>query len=94
MNKIEQGGRLDSNMIKLIAIIAMTVDHIAWAVFPGYPAALLPVVMHLIGRITCPVMCYFIAEGFHYTRDVRKYTARLFIFAVISHFAYIFASND
>lgn len=94
MNKIEQGGRLDSNMIKLIAIIAMTVDHIAWAVFPGYPAAPLPVVMHLIGRITCPVMCYFIAEGFHYTRDVRKYTARLFIFAVISHFAYIFASND
>lgn len=94
MNKIEQGGRLDSNMIKLIAIIAMTVDHIAWAVFPGYPAAPLPVAMHLIGRITCPVMCYFIAEGFHYTRDVCKYTARLFIFAVISHFAYIFASND
>ena len=52
MNKIEQGGRLDSNMIKLIAIIAMTVDHIAWAVFPGYPAAPLPVAMHLIGRIT------------------------------------------
>ena len=28
---------LSSNAIKLIAIAAMTVDHIAWAVFPGYP---------------------------------------------------------
>lgn len=36
----------------------------------------------------------FIAEGYHYTRDIKKYTARLFVFAVISHFAYIFASND
>ena len=39
-------------------------------------------------------MCYFIAEGYHYTKNINKYTARLFIFAVISHFAYIFASND
>lgn len=39
-------------------------------------------------------MCYFIAEGYHYTKNINKYTSRLFIFAVISHFAYIFASND
>ena len=35
-----------------------------------------------------------IAEGYHYTRDINKYTVRLFGFAVISHFAYIFASMD
>ena len=80
---------LDSNAIKLIAILAMTVDHIAWAVFPGYPRAALPLLMHLIGRITCPIMCYFIAEGFHHTHDVRKYTARLFLFAFLSHFSAI-----
>ena len=85
---------LDSNAIKLIAILAMTVDHIAWAVFPGYPREWLPLAMHLVGRLTCPIMCYFIAEGFHHTRDVRKYTARLFAFAVISHFCYIYASAD
>ena len=33
---------LSSNAIKLIAIAAMTVDHIAWAVFPGYPKEFLP----------------------------------------------------
>lgn len=85
---------LNSNQLKLIAIIAMTVDHIAWAMFDGYPSAFLPLVMHIIGRLTCPIMCYFIAEGYHYTRNINKYTFRLFAFAFISHFAYIFASND
>lgn len=85
---------LNANQLKLIAIIAMTVDYVAWAMFDGYPTALLPLVMHIIGRLTCPIMCYFIAEGYHYTRNINKYTLRLFIFALISHFAYIFASND
>lgn len=85
---------LNSNQLKLIAIIAMTVDHIAWAMFDGYSSALLPLVMHIIGRLTCPIMCYFIAEGYHYTRNINKYTFRLFAFAFVSHFAYIFASND
>ena len=30
---------LDSNAIKLVAIAAMTVDHVAWWLFPGYPRA-------------------------------------------------------
>ena len=50
--------------------------------------------MHIIGRITCPIMCYCIAEGYHYTRNIRKYTARLFVFALISHFCYIYFSHD
>ncbi len=85
---------LNSNTLKTIAVIAMTVDHIAWLLFPNYPHEFLPVLLHIIGRLTCPIMCYFIAEGYHYTRDVRKYTVRLFVFALISHFAYIFASAD
>ena len=85
---------LNSNALKAIAVLAMTVDHIAWLLFPGYPQEILPLVMHIIGRITCPIMCYFIAEGYHHTRDIRKYTRRMLIFALISHFAYIFASAD
>lgn len=85
---------LNANQLKLIAIIAMTIDHIAWAVFPGYPSELLPLAMHIIGRITCPVMCFFIAEGYHHTCNINKYTARLFLFACISHFAYVFSSYN
>lgn len=83
---------LNSNVIKAIAIIAMTIDHVAWAVFPGYPKEILPIIMHIIGRLTCPIMCYFIAEGYYYTKNINKYTLRLFILAIISHFAYVFAS--
>lgn len=36
-------------------------------------------------------MWFFIAEGCYYTHDRKKYIARLFILAVISHFAYDFA---
>lgn len=85
---------LNSNIIKMIAITAMTIDHIAWAVYPGYPKETLPVIMHMIGRLTCPIMCFFIAEGYHHTKNINKYTLRLFLFAVISHFPYIYASMD
>lgn len=85
---------LDANALKLIAIAAMTVDHVAWMLFPGYAREALPLVMHVIGRLTCPIMCYFIAEGYHYTRNVKKYMLRLLALAVVSHFAYIYASHD
>ncbi len=85
---------LDSNIVKLIAITAMTIDHIAWLIFPGYDNEIVPVVLHIIGRLTCPIMCYFIAEGYHYTKNINKYTLRLFAFSFISHFAYMFASTS
>ena len=85
---------MNANQIKLLAIAAMTIDHLAWLLFPGYPRDWLPLLMHTIGRITCPIMCYFIAEGYHHTRNVNRYMGRLFVFAVISHFAYRFAAMD
>ncbi len=91
---MERYKNLDAHTIKFIAIIAMTIDHVTWMLFPGYPKDFLPVLLHMIGRITCPIMCYFIAEGYHYTRNVSKYTNRLLLFAFLSHFAYVFASMD
>lgn len=84
--------KLNSNWIKIIAIAAMTADHIAWLAFPGYSTELLPMILHIIGRLTCPIMCYFIAEGYYHTKDINKYTARLFLFAILSHVPYMLAS--
>lgn len=83
--------RLNSNHLKIIAIIAMTIDHAADLLYPSFPAQPIPMVMHIIGRLTAPIMWFFIAEGYHYTHDVRKYLLRLGVFAVVSHFAYCFA---
>lgn len=79
-----------SNYLKLIAILAMTVDHGSDLLYPGFPAEPVPIFLHLIGRLTAPIMWFFVCEGYHYTKDVKKYILRLGIFAVISHFAYCF----
>ena len=84
---------LNSNQIKLIAIIAMTIDHVTWLLFPGCQKIGWVTGLHMIRRLTAPIMWFFIAEGFHYTRNVGKYIIRLFFFALISHFAYNFAGG-
>ena len=80
----------NSNQLKLIAIIAMTIDHLAWTLAPGYSTEWWVLLCHLAGRLTAPIMWFFIVEGWHYTHDVRKYTLRLFLLALASHFAYNF----
>ena len=82
---------LNANQLKLIAMAAMTVDHVTWAVFPGYRTDWRIILLHIIGRMAAPIFWFFVAEGYHYTHDVKKYTLRLFLFAIISHFAYTFA---
>ena len=84
---------LNSNALKMIAIIAMTVDHLAWLLFPGYSTDGIALSMHIIGRLTAPIMIFFIVEGFFRTSNIKKYIGRLFIFAVISHFAYALMFN-
>lgn len=81
---------LTSNELKIIAILAMTLDHLVWTLCPGYDTRWFVLLAHSIGRLTAPIMWFFIAEGYHHTRSVKKYALRLFQLAVISHFAYNF----
>ena len=89
--KEEDKKGLSGNALKLVAIIAMTIDHAAWTVWPTKERVWYIVLLHIIGRLTAPIMWFFVAEGCHYTHDRRKYLLRLFLFAVVSHFAYCFA---
>lgn len=82
---------ITSNALKIVAILAMTVDHLADVLFPAFPDQTLFTLLHIIGRLTAPIMFFCICEGFHYTNSLPKYLARLFGFALISHFAYCFA---
>ncbi len=83
--------KLNSNHLKIIAIIAMTIDHLTWFIFPGLQKVWYVMLLHIIGRLTAPIMWFFIVEGYHHTKNLKKYIARLFILAIISHFAYCFA---
>lgn len=84
-------GKWNSNQLKAIAIGAMTIDHLADLFWPGFPAEGIAVICHVIGRLTAPIMWFFICEGFFYTKNIRKYVSRMFFFALLSHGAYCFA---
>ena len=77
---------LNANTLKLIAVLAMVLDHAATVFLADTaPAALF---FHAVGQIAAPIMCFFIAEGYTYTSNLKKYLLRLFIAAVISHVPY------
>ena len=73
---------LNRNQIKYLAIICMLIDHATWAFVPEDTAVWQ--VLRFFGRLTAPLMAYFLAEGYYYTKDRLKYGIRLFVFAVIS----------
>ena len=87
--KLQQG--LNTNHLKLVAILAMTIDHICDLLYPGFPVEPTSILLHIIGRLTAPIMWFFVCEGYYYTHNVKKYMLRMGIFALISHFAYCFA---
>lgn len=87
---MERTRGLNGNQLKLIAIIAMTIDHLTWTIVPGYSRVWWVLLLHVAGRLTAPIMWFFIAEGYHYTHDWKKYAGRLFLLAFVSHFAYNF----
>lgn len=58
---------LNGNILKLIALITMTIDHIGLILFPD------AIFLRIIGRIAFPIFAFFIAEGCRYTKNKTKY---------------------
>lgn len=69
---------MSGSMIKLIAIVAMLIDHVGATLYPEI------VILRIVGRIAFPIFAFFIAEGYLKTRDKKKYMIRLFTFALVS----------
>ena len=80
---------LNRNQLKYIAIITMIIDHIAVVFIPSSN----PIysIFRFLGKLTAPIMCYFLAEGYNYTSSKFKYGLRLFIFSIISQFTFSLA---
>ncbi len=77
---------LNRNQLKYIAILAMLIDHVAWCITSTTTP--LGFVMHVIGRLTGPIMAFMLAEGYLHTRSIKKYGIRLFVFTLISWVPY------
>lgn len=81
---------LNANQLKIIAMISMTVDHLAFVIYPNYPTKWQIILLHILGRMAAPIFWFFLVEGYCHTHDKKKYALRLFLFAIIGHFAYNF----
>lgn len=78
--------KLSRTQLKYIAALAMVIDHVGMFFIPITTP--LGALCRIVGRLTAPIMCFFLAEGFRHTSSRKKYALRLLIFAVISQFAY------
>ena len=79
---IKQHGFLNRNALKYFAVLCMLGDHIGFAFTDSGTA--IHTVFEFFGGLTMPIMAFFLAEGYRYTKDVKKYASRLLIFAIIS----------
>ena len=79
---------LSGSTLKIIAMVTMLIDHIGAAVLARMiisgNAELydLYMVLRKIGRLAFPIFCFLLIEGFCHTKDVKKYTSRLCLFAL------------
>lgn len=79
---------MTSNQLKIIAMIAMTADHVGLQLLPQFP------ILRIIGRLAMPIYAYMIAEGCRYTHDRKKYFLRLFSLGALCQVVYFIAMGS
>lgn len=82
---------LTATTLKYIAIVAMTIDHIQHSFIPY--ESIMSIIMNMIGMISGPIMFYFAVEGYHHTRNIKKYLMRLAVCAIVSQIPFVYFTN-
>jgi len=72
--------------IRLIAIIAMAIDHVGLFFFPDL------LVFRVIGRLSFPLFSWLLANGIYHTHNSTLYLKRLFALACISQVPFFLAN--
>ena len=87
---------LSGSWLKLLAMVSMTIDHTAQHVFYHLSSLNAPLftlgnrpfscvlLMVCFGRLAFPLFAFLAVEGFIHTRDFRKYSLNLLLFALLS----------
>ena len=81
----EVGLNRDTQLLKLVAMITMLIDHTGKMFFSQYG------VMRIIGRVSFPIYAYCIAVGCVYSRNRLKYLNRIVLTGLVSQPFYAMA---
>ncbi len=84
--RIKEG--LSNNQLKIIAMIAMVLDHAGKELIPQAE------IFSIIGRLAFPVFSYMIAEGCTYTKNKKKYFLQIFLLGLICQAVYFIAMGS
>ncbi len=86
LKKFFQG--LTGNQLKIIALIAMTCDHVGYQLFPQHEF------LRMIGRLAFPIFAYMIAEGAKYTKNRLRYFLKMLGFGLLCSAVYFIAMGS
>lgn len=79
---------LTNNQLKIIAMVAMLLDHVGRELLPQWTW------MILVGRLAFPIFAFMIAEGCLYTKHKVKYILMIAGLATVCQGAYFFATGS
>lgn len=69
---------MTASALKIIAMAGMIIDHVGAVFFPGIP------LLRIIGRVSFPIFCFLITEGYKKTSNIHKYMIRLLLCGFLS----------
>jgi len=92
-----KGAAFGRTTLQMIAVLAMVCDHFA-CVFLQPENSILSLgketnsliynVFRIVGRVSFPVFCFLLVQGFLMTKNLNKYIMRIFLFAILSEVPY------
>lgn len=74
---------MSGTALKIVALVAMTVDHVGLILFPQYS------VFRIVGRVAFPIFAFMISQGCEYTKNKKKYLLTMLILGLCCQAVYL-----
>lgn len=79
---------IGAEVLKIIAIITMVIDHVGFYFQDFLPYAVYSLFRN-IGRIAMPIFVYLLVQGFFYTKSLKKYFTRVALTSIVTQIIFI-----
>ncbi|MBQ7944827.1 MAG: conjugal transfer protein TraX [Lachnospiraceae bacterium] len=90
-----KGKGITAGALKWIAVITMLIDHYGLTIYVHTTDWVYEYyrIMRYIGRISFPIYCFLLIEGFYHTKNVKRYVLRCLMFGLVSEIPFDLATH-